>query len=94
MVKNGLLDRSFDVKNNKALDAVSRNTNNCKEITTSPVGALFGQVIILFLGGAGNSDHMIRNNNHMLSYIIKREQRLALKCWSLTALKAQLEDVL
>jgi len=31
-----------------------------------------------------NSDHVIGNNNNALSYVIRREQRLALKHWSLT----------
>ena len=33
-----------------------------------------GQVAIFLLGGAGNSGHMISNNNHMLSYVIRREE--------------------
>jgi len=34
-----------------------RDINNCKEITISPVRAIFGQVAIFLLGGAANSDH-------------------------------------
>ena len=39
------------------------------------------------LGGMGNSDHTIGNNNHSLSYVIRREQLLALRHQSLTAYK-------
>jgi len=51
------------------------------------VRAISGQVAIFLLGGAGNSDHMISNNNNMLSYVIRREERLALKDRFLTANK-------
>jgi len=43
-----------------------RDNNNCKEITISPVRTISGQVAIFLLGGAGNSDHM-------LDYVIRRE---------------------
>jgi len=51
-----------------------RDTNNSKEIAISPTRAISDQVTIFLLGGAGNSDHVIFNNNHMLSYVIRREQ--------------------
>jgi len=54
------------------------------EITISPVQAISDQVAIFPLGGAGNSDHMISKNNTILSYVIRREQRLALKHLSMT----------
>jgi len=43
-----LLDRSLNIKNNKASEAVSRDTNYCKEITISSLGVIFGQVAIFF----------------------------------------------
>jgi len=56
------------------------------------VRAISGQIaIILYVALAtvitcvSNSDHMISNNNNMLSYVIRREERLTLKEHSLTA---------
>jgi len=43
------------------------------------------QVAIFLLGGAGTSNHMIRSNNNMLSDVIRREERLALRDRSLAA---------
>ena len=34
-----------------------------------------GQVAIFLLGGAGNSDHMISGNKHVLGYIIRPESQ-------------------
>jgi len=55
-----------------------RDTNNCKEATILPVRTISSQVAIFFLGGAGNSDYI-------LSYVIRRKERLALKDRVLTA---------
>ena len=41
--------------------------------------AISGQVAVFLFGGTSNIDHMISNNNNMLSYIIRREKRLAMK---------------
>ena len=62
-----------------------RDTNNCKAIMISPVRGISGRVTICLLGDAGKSDHMISNNNNILSYVIRREERIALKDRSLTS---------
>jgi len=54
-------------------------------MTISPVQDISGHVAIFLLGGAGNSDHVLTNRNIMLSYVIRREERLAPKDRSLTA---------
>jgi len=46
---------------------------------------IFSQVAIFFLGSAGHSEYMIGSNINVLSYVIRREERLALKDCSLTA---------
>jgi len=49
--KSVLLDRSLNTKKIKLRTLFQRDTNNCKEITISPVRAISGQVAVFLLSG-------------------------------------------
>jgi len=80
--KSVFLTVFWTLKTIKLQTLFQKDTKSCKEATISPVWAISGQVAIFLSGGAGNSDHLSSNNN-MLIYVIRREQRLALKHRSL-----------
>ena len=68
---------------NQERTAARRSPYRREEITVPPVRDISGQVIICLLGGAGNSHHMSTNNDNVLSSVIRREQRSALRYRSL-----------
>jgi len=56
--KSVLLNRSLNTKTNKASDGVSKRHQQLQRDHDIGRGAISGQVAIFFLGGAGNSDHL------------------------------------
>jgi len=92
MLKNILLGGSSNIENNKASDTVSKSPQQLQRDHDIARASFFQpdrHISFKWLATATtwvtNSDHMISNNNNMQSYIIRREERFALKDRSWTA---------
>jgi len=69
-----------------------RDTSDCKDITVPPVRDISSNVAIYLLVGGSNSDRGSSNSDHVLSYVIRWAQRLALKEHSLIVLNSTVKE--